>query len=211
MFEVQVMSSGGINAALQGTASQSSTFLSNEAKYGAQRSIDGSGTTFSHTQSGVGTWWMVNMTETTDITSVLIVNRYCPDSSDSGGCLCRLTNAELKVYDGNDNVLSTSSLGDTCDQRVLEETISCPPAPSPSSSPTTFCPDGQSHPVCDQPYDNFCVNGVWDCCECKCTCLPAWSTDVEGKCTVEGTYPPTTSLFPTPSAHWYHDGHDIVF
>ena len=59
---------------------------------------------------------------------------------------------------------------------------------SPSSSPTIK----PTH--CEEPHDDYCVNGTWNYDECNCDCYPGWLTNPDGKCTrIES---PTSS--PTP-------------
>jgi hypothetical protein len=123
MFEVQVLT-GSANVALLGTASQSSDYKSDPLRFGAEHSIDGFNTTFSHTAKQGDPWWEVSLDAPVDVQSVHIVNRYCRDPSDPAGCLCRLSHANVKLYDEADNVLATESLGDTCNMIFLSKQFS---------------------------------------------------------------------------------------
>jgi hypothetical protein len=70
MLEFQVVS-GGLNVAQGKTASQSSTYGN---KY-ASNAVDGSTSTFSHTNDRGFSWWMVDLGQPFDIESINIVNR----------------------------------------------------------------------------------------------------------------------------------------
>jgi hypothetical protein len=132
VFEVNVMSEG-INVAKGKGASQSSTLRS----LVAERAIDGKSWTFSHTADS-NAWLEIDLEDSYPITSVDIANRWCKDDSDPKNCLCRLSNANLSLIDGNGNVIATESLGNTCgkaDVSVDYDPISCsPPTPAPQSS-----------------------------------------------------------------------------
>ncbi|KAL3805455.1 hypothetical protein ACHAWO_004216 [Cyclotella atomus] len=125
-FEVQMLSyPNAINVALQGIASQSSTYLEKN-RFAAGRAIDNSTSTFSHTSFEGVQWWEVKLMSETDLSVVKVLNRYCVSSSDPHGCLCRLSNAQISLYSGAGNVIFTRNLGDTCGQSLLvEEITSC--------------------------------------------------------------------------------------
>jgi len=74
-YEVQVIS-GGTNVALQGTATQSSTYL-DVSTFDASFAIDGSNSTFSHTKELPNQWWQVDLNSVEDIDRVVILNRAC--------------------------------------------------------------------------------------------------------------------------------------
>lgn len=125
MFEVRVFGSSGDNLALSGEASQSST-LSN---FVASRAIDGQESSFSHTQKfddGTLVWWQVKLSDTFDIASVEIANRFCREPSDPHGCYCRLSNAKLSLIDDKGSVVESTSFGDTCGQGLVSHSFKSP-------------------------------------------------------------------------------------
>ena len=126
MFEIEVISTNQ-NVALSGTAQQSSSYNDKDDKFGADHSIDGDMVTFSHTKEGLsGEWWEVVWGQSVGVENVTIHNRYCRDETDPIGCLCRLTDVELQLYNETGSVVSSRSLGDTCGQlTVFEEFSSC--------------------------------------------------------------------------------------
>ena len=105
MFELQVLSEG-VNVALNKTASQSST-LGNKT---ASLAVDGSETTFSHTNE-INDFWEVDLGGTFPTEFVNIKNRWCSNSSDSNGCLCRLLGATLSLMNEQSVVVLTKSIG----------------------------------------------------------------------------------------------------
>jgi hypothetical protein len=138
MFEVRVISSGN-NIATGKSSSQSSTLHN----YTSSLAIDGQNNTFSHTNiatHGSPVWWKVDLGAELPIESVTVLNRWCGSSSDSNGCLCRLSYATFFLMDSKGDVVAAHSAGDTCGQRQLffdyfvEPTLS--PTVLPSFSPT---------------------------------------------------------------------------
>ena len=136
-FEVKVFSYTSDNTlknvALEGTASQSSTFQNNEARFGASNAIDSNGSSYSHTKSR-GTsgspWWKIDLPTSSKIESVVIKNRYCGTPEDTPGCLCRISGAMVQLFDSQGVIVAEKSLGDnTCEQLTLElkfeETFEC--------------------------------------------------------------------------------------
>eukprot|EP00956_Cyclotella_meneghiniana_P039463 scaffold172234_cov78-Cyclotella_meneghiniana.AAC.1 len=64
------------------------------------------------------------------------MNRWCQDSSDPAGCLCRLSSANVILVDNQDAVIATQFVGeDTCGQVELSFDFSCIPSPSVTMSP----------------------------------------------------------------------------
>jgi surface protein len=125
MIEVQVFSAG-INVAEGKPARQSSTYRN----FKASRAVDGKGYTFSHTNDTRGgdyPWWEVYLEASYPIELVKIINRWCGDESDPGGCLCRLSYSTLSLFDGEKWVV-TKVLGDTC--TTLEWTYVIPTSPA---------------------------------------------------------------------------------
>jgi hypothetical protein len=139
MFELDVYTSSG-NAAMQGTASQSSTFKNDPDKFAASKAIDGSNTTFSHTENGYSSaWWEVDLNGSVDVESISILNRWCLNNAD---CLCRLSNATVIFYENN-VVVATRQLGNTCEKLLISEEFTSS-TPSASSSPTSNAPVSSS-------------------------------------------------------------------
>ena len=118
IFELQAYSSG-VNVALQGSATQSSLY-NDDVKFEASKAIDGINSTFSHTKN-TNAWLEVALTSPHDIESVIILNRWCANSSDVNGCLCRLSDSILTLYNKNGVTLSARKIGNTCGLLVLSE------------------------------------------------------------------------------------------
>lgn len=116
IFELQVYSSGK-NVALLGSATQSSTYKGN-SRFEAFNAIDGMNSTFSHTKD-VNAWLEVDFTFSLAVESVVILNRWCVDSSDPNGCLCRLSDSKLTLYHKNGAPVSTHKIGNTCGSPVV--------------------------------------------------------------------------------------------
>jgi hypothetical protein len=120
LFEVQVISSGA-NVALLGTASQSST-LNNNARFAASKAIDAANSTFSHTDDSQA-WCEVTLSDTVEVESIVILNRWCQNVADAPGCMCRLTGATISLLDQNDVQVGTANIGDTCGQQIVSQTF----------------------------------------------------------------------------------------
>jgi len=124
IFELQAFSSGE-NVALLGYARQSS-LLNGNIKFRASHAIDGINSTFSHTKD-MKAWIEIALTAPVRIDYVVILNRWCVDSSDPNGCLCRLSYSRLTLYNEFDSPVSTTTFGSTCDALVVaQEILSCP-------------------------------------------------------------------------------------
>jgi len=137
VFEVQVMSEN-INVALGKTATQSSTFRSNDGKFGANNAVDGDSGTFIHTES-TSAWWMVDLEALFSVESISILNRWCKDSTDPHGCLCRLSNASVSLLDGNNDTVAAFSTTDTCGTSEIVHSFITPClTASPSASATSL-------------------------------------------------------------------------
>ena len=137
MFEFQVFSSG-VNIALGKTASQSSDYLNSVATFGASRALDGSLTTFSHTNDN-NAWWEVDLAGFASLESISIANRWCSSPSDPNGCLCRLSYASVELLDDLDTVIAQHFLGDTCGELELNTDLSSSEycgTESPSNQPS---------------------------------------------------------------------------
>ncbi|KAL7517215.1 hypothetical protein ACHAWX_002153 [Stephanocyclus meneghinianus] len=118
MFEFQVFSSG-VNIALGKTAGQSSTY----GRLFAPLAIDGSLTTFSHTNDN-NAWWEVDLAGLSPLESISIANRWCSDPSDPNGCLCRLSNASIELIDDIGTVVVQHFLADTCNEHQVNVDLS---------------------------------------------------------------------------------------
>ena len=130
MFEVQVFSDGN-NVALSGTATQSSTKASEDPqKFQAINSIDDKiEGYFSHTdEDDTSAWWQVKLASAVDVQKVTIYNRYCgPDREiDANKCKCRMSDANVELYDSDNEMVVQYNLGDMCDESMKSvDTDSC--------------------------------------------------------------------------------------
>ena len=192
MFEVQVIESG-TNVALQGTVRQSSVYENDEEKFGPANAIDNDVTSFSHTESEFGSWWEVYFQEPAGVQGIRILNRYCgSDTSDPKECLCRLTGAEIHLYNDINVTVAKRVLGDTCHQHILlEDFISCSSSNVlPSKTPSTASAEAEhiltstmiskgltttqsvtkstdQKLPCKEPYAGYCIKGIYDGDACK--------------------------------------------
>eukprot|EP00804_Cyclotella_cryptica_P026311 CCRYP_007644-RA/>CCRYP_007644-RA protein AED:0.23 eAED:0.18 QI:0/0/0/0.33/1/1/3/0/748 len=127
IFELQAISAG-VNVALGGSATQSSLF-NNDLRFVASKAIDGINATFSHTGS-VNGWLEVDFAASFHIERIVILNRWCRNSNDPQGCLCRLSDSNLTLYGKNDSPVATRQIGNTCGLPIVwQEFMSCPSAP----------------------------------------------------------------------------------
>lgn len=139
MFEVLVFSTSGVNVAMSGMATQSTTLKSLEASH----AIDGNWNSFSHTsksEDGSFDWWMVELSESFEIGSVEIANRWCQDPADANDCLGRLSYAKLSLLSANGSVIETRSVGNTSGKLSLTIDFKSPKCQSPkeiTSTPTS--------------------------------------------------------------------------
>jgi hypothetical protein len=142
MFEVQVIDRFENEIAASKPSFQSSTFK----HFNASRAVDGDISTFSHTDVSVqddpsSVWWKVALGDEFRIKSVKIKNRYCGNSSDLAGCLCRLTDATVSLVDSEGTAVATQSVGNTCGKQDLLMEDFIPPtvslSPTASSAPST--------------------------------------------------------------------------
>jgi hypothetical protein len=119
MFELQVLSFG-VNVARGKTTSQSSTLKNS---FVSSRAVDGNSLTFSHTDDS-SPWWEVNLGGNHPVESIVITNRWCRDTDDSLGCLCRLSHSVVSIVDQNGGWVASEIIGDTCGK--LEVNIAFP-------------------------------------------------------------------------------------
>jgi hypothetical protein len=139
VFEVNVMNSTGANVAKGKSATQSSTFVAPKSRrsFDAYHAVDGDHDTFSHTNDA-NPWLEIDLGENIDIFSVGILNRWCKDSSDPGGCFCRLSGAVLSLVDNLGEEITSLTIGDTCGQSTLEYVFDPFPEFCPTSSVSSF-------------------------------------------------------------------------
>jgi hypothetical protein len=123
IFELQILDPTGANVALGKAATQSSVFYN----YGpcengcfGSNAIDGNMGTWSHSVWEANAWLNVDLGASHEVEKIVIQNRWCGDPSDSYQCLCRLSQANLLIYDDSGAVLSSFSVGDTCGIATLE-------------------------------------------------------------------------------------------
>lgn len=122
LYELQVISEG-INVALNKAASQSSTY-NDDSRFSADKGVDGDAATFFSSNPGVGEWFEVDLSDAFSVDSLRFLNRGCATNPE---CLCRLTGANVFLYDGAGNKVSAMQLGDTCASTDIIEPISqCP-------------------------------------------------------------------------------------
>lgn len=123
MFELQVLSPSGDNVSQGKLASQSSDLRS---RFAASKAIDGKGRSFSHTgKNDALPWWQVDLGDILEIESIKIVNRWCQNSSDPKGCLCRLSRVAVSITDANGNWVASSLLGNTCNELEVDVSFPC--------------------------------------------------------------------------------------
>jgi hypothetical protein len=124
VFEVEVYPHLSWDNVAQGKSASQSSTLKNRNKFAASRAVDGNFNTFSHT-SDQSAWWQVDLEDTYDVDLVWITNRYCGGWNDPKGCLCRLSYATVSLLDASGSVVSSQSLGDTCDEHDVFIEFGC--------------------------------------------------------------------------------------
>jgi hypothetical protein len=146
VFEVNVMNSTGANVAEGKTATQSSTFVSKSGRsFDAYHAVDGDHDTFSHTNDA-NPWLEIDLGESSEISLVRILNRWCKSSSDPSGCLCRLSGAVLSLIDNLGEQITSLTIGDTCGQSIIEYVFD----PSPD-----FCHTSSSVSVLSHHFEHL--------------------------------------------------------
>jgi hypothetical protein len=114
MFEFMAYDSANTDVASGKMATQSTTFKNN-SKFLADNAVDGLTSTFSHTDlADILATWEVDLGQEFPITSISVLNRWCVDMNDGPGCLCRLSGATVDLLDASNNVVASSSFGNTC-------------------------------------------------------------------------------------------------
>jgi hypothetical protein len=137
IYELEILDPAGTNIAIGKAASQSSTYHCDGASCVAINAIDGNMTTLSHTNSWYdgddsNPWLNIDLGTSSKVQKIVIHNRWCDDVDDNYQCLCRLSNANVLLYDGSGSVKSSFSVGDTCGEATLEYDL----CTSPTFSPT---------------------------------------------------------------------------
>ncbi|KAL3777151.1 hypothetical protein ACHAWO_006586 [Cyclotella atomus] len=127
LFEVEAFLNG-VNVALRKAASQSSTYGNNQ-RFRAAQATDGLvdyAYSFTHT-GNVDTfgWLEIDLQGTYPIDSVVIYNRWCGNTSDPSGCLCRLSHSALLLLDNNDQWVASEFIGDTCGRASVQVNFPC--------------------------------------------------------------------------------------
>lgn len=126
--------SDSVNVAVGKTASHSLTLGAKDAS----NAIDGDFGTFSHTaDNGPDADWLeIDLEGLYSIDTFIIHNRWCQDSTDQAGCLCRLSGAMLILTDEEGTAIASAQLPDSCKHKTI--TISyMPHCPAPTANPTT--------------------------------------------------------------------------
>lgn len=141
--------------AMEGAASQSST-LKNRQKFEASNAIDGADDgSFSHTDNGDSSaWWQVTFGGQ-EINRISLSNRYCGDTNDSTGCLCRLSSAKVQLFDSSGSMIEEILLGNTCGLLTVDvDTKDSCSTPSPTPSAVNNLPKARYlklHSITGQP------------------------------------------------------------
>lgn len=144
LFEVNAISSSGLNVALKGSASQSSTLQEN-SKFKASNAIDNEQDgAFTHTDDPLA-WWQVTLDAAEEIERIALSNRYCRNADDPPGCLCRLSDAKVLLFDASGSIIYEESVGNTCGSLNvvvdMTKSFSCSSeTPSPTPSVTSNLP-----------------------------------------------------------------------
>jgi hypothetical protein len=115
------------DVAFSKAASQSST-LWNNSKFAARNAVDGSTSSFSHTDSAdAASYWEVDLGGAFEIATIDVLNRYCGNVNDASGCLCRLSNATVDLLDGGGVSHGVYRFGNTCGvlNPVIDLATSC--------------------------------------------------------------------------------------
>jgi hypothetical protein len=135
LFELQILDPTGANIVLGKTASQSSVHIVSDVVGGyGIHAIDGNMTSFLHTgSSGSGDpnpWLNIDLGASYDVEKIVIHNRWCNDPSDvQNQCYCRMSQANLLLYDNSGAFVSSFSVGNTCGKATLSYSF-CLPARS---------------------------------------------------------------------------------
>ena len=157
-FEIQALSAG-TNVALNKNATQSSTLDNSRS---AVKGVDGNDASFSHTGDGdPSPWFNVDLEGSFNTEFIKIKNRYCGSNpSDPNGCLCRLSNAEVQLFDAQNTLVRTEVIGDTCgvhdvniDLSTCSQQVSSESAPGITISSATVDEDNSFSVTFGNPMD----------------------------------------------------------
>ena len=105
-----------INVAKGKLATQSSVFQS----HGADLAVDGDIRTYSHTKYG-SAWIQIDLQNSYHVQSITVLNRWCENHKDGSGCLCRLSNAKLSLFDKDGVIVETREFENTCGVDTIVE------------------------------------------------------------------------------------------
>ena len=116
LFQFVAEDPNGADLTSSKAATQSSTFKDNINRFGPANAVDGDPVSFIHTNSGdvdPNPVWTVELGMNSEVSLVMIENRYCGDITDAANCLGRLSNATVELLDSQDEVVGSQSFGDT--------------------------------------------------------------------------------------------------
>jgi hypothetical protein len=110
IFELEIFNPTGTNVARGKSATSSSELSSQEDP---QRAVDGNLSTMFHSGGETGSWLNIDLGSSFEARRIVIHNRWCEDVNDSQYlCLCRLSQANLVLYDSSNNVVKTINVGE---------------------------------------------------------------------------------------------------
>jgi hypothetical protein len=130
IFELEIFDPTGTNV-VRGKAATSSSVHHTPSIFpggtaGPSNAVDGDLTNVFHTNSrhdggDNNPWLNIDLGASVEACKIVIYNKWCGDVNDSAHpCLCRLSQANLKLYDSSNNVIKTINVGDTCGKAILE-------------------------------------------------------------------------------------------
>jgi hypothetical protein len=130
IFELEIFDPTGTNVA-RGKAATSSSVYHTPSIFpggtaGPSNAVDGDLTNVFHTNSrhdgGDNSPWLnIDLGASVEARKIVIYNKWCGDVNDSAHpCLCRLSQANLVLYDGSNNIIKTLNVGGTCGKAILE-------------------------------------------------------------------------------------------
>jgi hypothetical protein len=124
LFELQIFDPTDQNIARSGTASASSYSGFYLMFYTPSKAIDGNMQTYFQSKSAVdgdpAPWLQIDLPASYEARRIMIHNKWCNDVNDvQHKCLCRLSYANLLLYDESGAVVSSISTGDTCGKSTL--------------------------------------------------------------------------------------------
>jgi hypothetical protein len=116
IVELEAYDSSGKNISPAATVTSSST----RGTYSPELAVDGDTSTYFLTETeDEEAWLQLQFDQAADLSRIVIKNKFCGDISDESGCLCRLSNAQLQVNDGDGKEIMMENLQDTCGKVIL--------------------------------------------------------------------------------------------